>query len=225
MLRPPRFLANQLAHPRGLFGRVFMGRFLNVLNADLNDVILQDLAIEATSRVLEVGFGGAALLRKLCDRTPRGFVAGLEVSEQMIARSRVLLRTQINAGRLVVRHGSVESMPFDDGQFDRACAVNTIYFWPDLFGAMREFRRVLRPSGLLVLGFLSERDIDRAGLDRHGFQRHTPDVIDAALRGNDFEMMSLNSVTEARGTCFSLAALRRHAATPARTPLDQPIGT
>ena len=58
MLRPPKFLADQLAHPRGLFGRLFMGRFLNVLNSDFNNLILQDLAIEPTSRVLEVGFGG-----------------------------------------------------------------------------------------------------------------------------------------------------------------------
>lgn len=172
MFRPPRFLAAQLARPRGLFGRLFMGRFLNVLNSDFNNLILQDLAIEPTSRVLEVGFGGGALLQSLCDRASMGFVAGLELSEEMIARARRALRGQIDAGRLELRHGSVESMPFGDEQFDRACAVNTIYFWPDLVASMREFRRILGPGSLLVLGFLSNEDIGRAGLDRHGFQRH-----------------------------------------------------
>jgi SAM-dependent methyltransferase len=206
MLRPPRFLANQLARPRGLFGRLFMGRFLNLLNADFNNLILQDLAIEPASRVLEVGFGGGALLQSLCDRSPMGFVAGLELSEEMVARSRLLLRTQIDAGRLELRQGTVESMPFEDEQFDRACAVNTIYFWPDLVSAMREFRRILRPGGLLVLGFLSEDDIGRAGLDRHGFQRHAPDAIEKALQATEFETVSLTSGSDTRGAYFSLVA-------------------
>lgn len=208
MLRPPRFLADQLAHPSGLFGRLVMGRLLNVLNSDFNDLILQDLAIESTSRTLEVGFGGGALLKALCARTPMGFVAGLELSEEMITRSRLLLRCQIDAGRLEVREGSVESIPFGDEQFDRACAVNTIYFWPDLITAMGEFWRVLQPGGLLVLGFLSDEDIGRAGLDRHGFQRHTQDEIEKSLRTTGFEPVSLHSGTDTRGTYFSLVAMR-----------------
>jgi SAM-dependent methyltransferase len=225
MLRPPRFLADQLARPRGLFGRLFMGRFLNVLNSDFNNLILQDLAIEPTSRVLEVGFGGGALLQSLCDRSSMGFVAGLELSDEMVARSRLLLRSQIDAGRLELRQGSVESMPFEDGQFDRACAVNAIYFWPDLVSAMREFRRILRPGGLLVLGFLSEEDIGRAGLDRHGFQRHARDAIEKALQATEFETVSLNSGSDTRGTYFSLVARRSSALATTGLPVDRDIQT
>lgn len=223
MLRPPKFLADQLAHPRGLFGRLVMGRFLNVLNFDFNNLILRDLAIEPNSRVLEVGFGGGALLQSLCDRTPMGFVAGLELSAEMIARSRLLLRSQIDSGRLELRQGSVESMPFDNEQFDRACAVNTIYFWPDLVGAMREFRRTLRPRGRLVLGFLSDQDIGRAGLDRHGFQRHTANAIETALRATEFETVSLNSGSDTRGTYYSLVARRIAALAADEVPVDRLI--
>jgi hypothetical protein len=56
MLRPPRFLARQLALPSGLFGRLVMARFLNRLNSHHNDMVLKDLALESSSRVLEVGF-------------------------------------------------------------------------------------------------------------------------------------------------------------------------
>jgi arsenite methyltransferase len=223
MLRPPKFLADQLAHPKGLFGRLFMGRFLNVLNSDFNNLILQDLAIEPTSRVLEVGFGGGALLQSICDRTPLGFVAGLELSEEMIARSRLLLHGQIDAGRLELRQGRVESMPFENEQFDRARAVNTIYFWPDLGGAMREFRRILRPGGRLVLGFLSDQDIGRAGLDRYGFQRHPADAIEKALKETEFEAVSLNSGSDTRGTYFSLVARRTSALTTDKALVDRPI--
>jgi len=200
-----------------------MGRFLNVLNSKFNALILQDLAVQPTSRVLEVGFGGAGLLRDLCARATMGAVAGLEVSDEMIARSRVKLRGQIEAGRLSVHQGSVESMPFADGQFDRACAVNTVYFWPDLLTAMQEFRRVIRPGGLLVLGFMSDEDIGRAGLDRHGFERHAPDAIETALRKSDFEAVSLKSGRDIRGSYFSLVA-RRGSGTRQEPVPDAPTG-
>lgn len=64
MMRPPRFLARQLARPSGLLGRYVMGRFLNRTTANHNAMVLEDLAVEPTSRVLEVGFGGSGSPRE-----------------------------------------------------------------------------------------------------------------------------------------------------------------
>ena len=38
-------------------------------------------------------------------------------------------------------------------EFNRACTVNTIYFWPDPAVPLRELSRVLRAGGRLVIGF------------------------------------------------------------------------
>ncbi len=208
MLRPPRFLARQLARPSGLLGRYVMGRFLNRTTADHNAMVLEDLAVEPKSRVLEVGFGGAALLENLCQKASRGFVAGLEVSEDMLAAARARLRRQIESGRLDVRQGSVDSLPYPDGDFDNGCSVNTTYFWPDLARGLAEFHRVIRPGGRLVLGFMSAEDISRAGLDRHGFSRHSPEELKSALVATHFRPGSLRSGTDARGTFYSLVAER-----------------
>jgi hypothetical protein len=54
-MRPPPFLARQLARPSGFFGRFVMGRFLNRTTAAHNAMVLEDLAVESTSRVLEIG--------------------------------------------------------------------------------------------------------------------------------------------------------------------------
>jgi hypothetical protein len=75
----------------------------------------------------------------------------------------------------------------------------------------------------LVLGFLSEEDIGRAGLDRHGFQRHAADAIETALQATEFETVSLNSGTDTRGTYFSLVARRSSALPTARLPVDRLI--
>ena len=39
---------------------------------------------------------------------------------------------------------------FADDSVDKILTVNTLYFFPDLMGALKELRRVLRPNGLLV---------------------------------------------------------------------------
>jgi len=124
-MRPAPFLARQWARPSGLFGRFVMGRFLNRTTADHNAMVLEDLAVESTSRVLEVGFGGAALLERICQKASGGFVAGLDVSEEMLEMAGARLRGQIESGRLEVRQGSVEAMPYRDEEFDRGCSVNT----------------------------------------------------------------------------------------------------
>jgi hypothetical protein len=123
-------------------------------------MVLEDLAVEPKSRVLEVGFGGSALLENLCRKASGGFVAGLEVSEEMLARG------------------------------------------------LAEFHRVIRPGGRLVPGFMSADDISRAGLDRHGFSRHSPEELKSALVVAHFRPGSLRSGTDTRGTFYSLAAQR-----------------
>jgi arsenite methyltransferase len=208
MMRPPRFLARQLARPSGLFGRYLMGRFLNRKTADHNAMVLEDLGVEPKSRVLEVGFGGGALLENICQKASSGLVSGLDLSEEMLALARARLRGLIESGRLEVRQGSVESLPYRDGEFDLACSVNTTYFWPDLARGLAEFHRVIRPGGRLVLGFVAVEDITRAGLDRHGFLRHSPDELKAALVAAGFRPGSLRSGTDTRGTFYSLSVER-----------------
>ena len=208
MLRPPRFLAAQLARPTGSFGRYVMSPFLNRMNAAHHNMVLEDLAIAPTSQVLEIGFGGAALLERLCRAASAGRVAGLEISEEMVQMARGRLRHWVDADVLELSVGSVESLPYPDQTFDRACTVHTTYFWPDLGKGLAELQRVMRPGGRLVLGFLSASDIARAGLDRHGFSLHSLEELKEALAAARFKPGLPRSRSDLRGTLYSLVAER-----------------
>ena len=37
----------------------------------------------------------------------------------------------ISRGEMELKEGSSVRIPYEDGFFDKACAVNCIYFWPD----------------------------------------------------------------------------------------------
>ena len=203
-----RFLAKQLARPSGFFGRFVLGRLLNVLNSAHNQLVLEQLAINSADRVLEVGFGGGALLERIVQLVPDGSVAGVEISEEMISNARLRFRAQIGAGRLELRYGKVELLPYPDSSFDKACSVNTIYFWPDLDVALREFSRVICPGGMLVLGFTSNDYLRRFGLDQLGFLLRSSDELAVALAAQGFRPGLLQSGLDMRGAYFAFPAVR-----------------
>src|SRR5256885_1549205 len=52
---PPRFIARQLSHPTGFFGRI-MERLMNMHNAKLNSYAVRQLELKPSDRILEIGF-------------------------------------------------------------------------------------------------------------------------------------------------------------------------
>ncbi len=185
------FMARQFARPRGLFGRLFLGGMLDRANVRTNALVFDVMAVAASDYVLEVGFGGGDLLVRLAGAVPGGRVEGVELSDPMLGRVRARIRRSGLADRVRLHAGSVEALPFDSGQFDCACSVNTIYFWPDLHRGLTELARVLRPGGRLVLGFGSDETLRRAGYEERGFSLYTPAQIEDALRAGGLEPSAL----------------------------------
>jgi ubiquinone/menaquinone biosynthesis C-methylase UbiE len=176
---PPRFVARQLAHPTGLLGRI-MGHLMNRHNARMNAFVVEQLAIEPADRVLEVGFGGGVNLPALVSRA--AFVMGLDRSETMIAAARARYAAAVQARRADFQQGTVEALPLAAGSFDKACTVNTVYFWPSLDAGFAELARVLRPGGRAVVGFLPKEHMDRMGMPADVFTPRRPEDVVAAMQ-------------------------------------------
>jgi SAM-dependent methyltransferase len=63
-------------------------------------------------------------------------------------------------------------LPFSTAAFDRALAVNAIYFWPDQLAGLAEIRRVLRDDGCLVLASMTPETsaLSPTARPEHGFR-------------------------------------------------------
>lgn len=203
-----QFLSKQLAHPSGLFGKYVMGRVLNRTTSAHNLLVLDQLAVQPIDRVLEVGFGGAALLDKIVEKAFEGFVAGMELSEAMVANARARFRAQIAAGRLEIQQGRAESLPYPNARFNKACTVNTVNFWPDLARCFGELARVIEPGGQLILGYPSAQAVRDAGLDQRGFLAYSTDDLKTALVAQGFVPGRVLSGSDVRGTFAVLTAAR-----------------
>jgi len=145
-------LARQFSRPSGTLGDVIAG-FMNIFNAAMNARTIDAMRIGPRDRVLEIGFGGGSNLAPLAVRAREGCVTGLDLSGDMVARARKSHRKLVASGRMALHQGSIQDMPFRAGDFDSACSVNNIYFWPDPAGALTEVKRVLKPGGAFVITF------------------------------------------------------------------------
>lgn len=126
-----------MPHPRrgGAAERILSRRAVDLLDVGIDD------------HVLEVGFGAGIGLALARARGAR-LVAGVDPSEAMVRAG----HRQLGKRNVDLRVGAAASLPWADGSFTRALAVNGLHLWDWPLDGLREVRRVLAPGGRLVLG-------------------------------------------------------------------------
>jgi SAM-dependent methyltransferase len=174
-----RWLASQFARPSGPAGRLLIGPWLDRISRRANRLAIARLAPREGERILEIGFGGGALLALLLEAEPAKLFAA-DASEAMVRRARRRFSSDVRGGGLDVLHSRVEALPLPDRTLDAAVSVSSLYFWDDLAAAMRELARLLRPGGRLVLVWESPQMLRRWPGHVHGFNAYdAPDLVAA----------------------------------------------
>lgn len=188
MLR--RLLAGQFARPRGPAGRWAMQQ-MNASNAATNRRAVDALALSAGDRALDVGFGGGAGLEALL-ASPAQQVCGVDVSRTAGAAARRRFAGAVADGRLDVREGSAEALPFGDGDFGALLCVHTAYFWDRPGRCAAELARVVAPGGRAVVAIAAKAFMQARGRERAGFRLYDPEELEALLRGGGFGDVALD---------------------------------
>lgn len=107
---------------------------------------LRRLDVAPGDRVLDVGCGTGTLLEALCLAAPRAEFAGVDLSGEMLE----VARRRIGAA-MDLRQACAETLPFGDAAFDVVVSTNVFHFLREPVSALREMRRVLKPSGRVVI--------------------------------------------------------------------------
>ncbi|WP_026427786.1 class I SAM-dependent methyltransferase [Actinomyces slackii] len=141
---------SQFSRPSSsLIGRLLLTA-MNQGHQPLHAWGLKRLVLRPSDRVLDVGCGGGAAIKRILRETRRE-VAGVDHSPAAVDTALRANRAAAASGRLRVVEASVEDLPFRDGFFDAVTAFETTYFWPDIAAGMAEIRRVLPPGGRLLI--------------------------------------------------------------------------
>ncbi len=203
--RIKRHIAGQLTRPHGLIGRWLIGPLWNRRNRALNDRTLQALRLRDQDRVLDIGFGGGYLLAQMAKIVTQGHLAGLEASPILVDRIQRKFQALVYKGRIDIRLGSAEELPFTDGAFDKVASVNAIFYWRDPAGGIREAWRVLRQDGLFVLTFTAKEDLDR---QEFGIASFTEDQVTRMVRQAGFNRIDVSRGRDVHRTFFILMAAK-----------------
>jgi SAM-dependent methyltransferase len=137
-------------NPSGLLGR-FLGVLMNVGHSDAYHWGLDRITVKPDSIALDIGCGGSKAVILLAARASNGKVYGIDHSLDMVDLSRKVNKSLVQSGRVKIDHGSVSSLPYSDDLFDVVTAFETIEFWPSLSEDLKEVKRVLKPSGVLLI--------------------------------------------------------------------------
>ena len=95
---------------------------------------------------------------------PTGRVVGVDMTPQMLERSRALA-DRLGLANVEFREGFIEDLPVGDGWADVVISNGVINLCPDKLGVYREIFRVLRPGGrMTVADICLERPVPEEAL-------------------------------------------------------------
>jgi SAM-dependent methyltransferase len=112
---------------------------------DLPSAVLDLAALGGTETVAEIGCGNGIYLAELARRQHAGRVLGADLSPGMLTAA----RTRAPGSGMLV--GDAAALPLADAVADVTLAAHMLYHVPDRRAAAREFRRITRPGGQLLV--------------------------------------------------------------------------
>lgn len=141
--------------------------------------LLTSSGVGTGDKILEVGCGGGALVEDLISRGYES-VVGLDMSELAVHAAQA-------RGVTTVQQGDATELEYEDGTFDVVIASDVLEHLMDERRALSEWRRVLKPDGILVIfvpafTFLwSQHDVE----NQH-YRRYSRSMLESVLIQSDY---------------------------------------
>jgi SAM-dependent methyltransferase len=119
--------------------------YYRALHAHIARALENVLKTKADERLLDAGCGTGGMIKRLAARHPAWRWTGIDLEPLACA----LARKRAPTAEIVT--GSVTALPWPEGSFDGVVSADVIYHVEDDAAALRQFFRVLRPGGVVVV--------------------------------------------------------------------------
>src|SRR3954447_5953899 len=115
-------------------------------------------------RVLEIGPGTGYYAVDVAAQLEGGSLAVFDIQQEFLDHT-VRAGVERGVGNIEPSLGDAQRLPYEDESFDAAYLVTVLGEIPDQDAGLRELRRVLKPSGRLVVGetFAGDRHVGPLG--------------------------------------------------------------
>ncbi len=154
---PTYLRETQYANSSNLGARIRIHQLYSTNNYDIQrwsfDMLLA--SVGNTASILEVGAGRGDLWAKNADRLPAAWQVTLtDFSQGMLDDAQKHLGAA--ADHFTWQTANAQELPFEDQSLDAVLAHFMLYHVPNREQALKEFRRVLKPNGILMAFTLGE---------------------------------------------------------------------
>lgn len=183
-------IASQLRKPEGDEG-IQIGRKMNESNEQMNRFTLELLTINDGDTILEIGMGNGLFVKDIVGKGSQIFYHGCDYSELMINEAIAINKEWIEKNQVRFTHSHANSLPFKNGTFSKLFTVNTIYFWENPKAILKEFKRVLKPNGKLIIALRPKQQMEHYPFTKYGFRMFSKDDMESFLRVNGLEVFEL----------------------------------
>ena len=129
------------------WARAGRGEGMEKGHGPVGEQAIERMGIPGDARVLDVGCGSGWASRLMAKKAVSGRVVGIDIADEMIRRAR---ETSAALANIEFQVASAEKLPFSDGEFTHAFSMESLYYYADMLGALREIKRTLEPGGLFV---------------------------------------------------------------------------
>jgi ubiquinone/menaquinone biosynthesis C-methylase UbiE len=190
-----RKVAENLRHPKGLFGHV-IASMMNYFNQGIITFSIDQIQIDNASLIVEVGIGSGKGISELLNRFPNAQVIGVDISDSMLERSRIRNKPAVNKGQLKLIKASIAAMDIESESIDTLFTINTLYFWNDPDLVCKELQRILRPGGDLLVSFNPSEDMRKDMYPSDIFTFYTVDEVKELLEKNNFQIKQVEQIND-----------------------------
>ena len=188
-------IASQLKLPTGEKG-IEMGNMMNETNINMTRHSIQNLNISNENKILELGHGNAGHIEFLFEQAENLKYYGLEMSELMFQEARQTNRNFVSQKQAFFSLYDGNTIPFEDGLFDKIFTVNTIYFWQKPEELLAEIYRVLKPNGNFCLTFAEEDFMKQLPFTQFEFELYSTEKAQELIKKSPFKIVYTETQTE-----------------------------
>lgn len=198
-----RLIATQFGHPRGGLGQLIGHVLLARGNASINRWMVQLLDVQPSDHLLEIGCGPGVAIEGFAALAKEGRVVGIDASTVMVEQARKRNAKAIAGGRVEIEQAEASRLPYPDASFEKVVATHVIYFWLDVGATLQEVRRVLRPGGVVAIGFQIRQHMPPVA--QQGFAQTSatlyaqPEEVEAVLAASGFTRIRVEMHQTERG--------------------------
>lgn len=185
-------LAKQLRCPDGE-GGIKVGEMMNFTNSNIINKAIESLDLQNGDIILEIGPGNGSHVKNIINTAIELEYFGIDISETMVEEAEKINTLFEN---VFFRLTDGKHIPFSENHFNKIFTCNTIYFWEHPQDYAYELSRVLKPDGIVSIGFIPKSTMQHIPFAKFGFVLYDIETVIQLLENVGFTILETKAEKE-----------------------------